>query len=329
MLQQTQVGTVIPYFNRFMTDFPQIGDLARAPMEKVLKVWEGLGYYARARSLHRTAGVLMDHYQGEIPSDLETLAGLPGIGRSTAGAIRSIAFEKKAPILDGNVRRVLSRLFAIQEEPARPETQRRLWEISESLLPAKNISSFNQALMDLGALICTPKGPNCPECCLSSLCQAYKKGIQESIPQKAPSKRIPHYPVAVGVIWKKDQILVTQRPPKGLLGGLWEFPGGKIEEGETPEMAVEREIREELGIRVAVNEYIGTVRHAYSHFRITLHAYHCRYQRGTIRTENPHRWVTENDLDLLAFPAANRKIIQTLSKNPFGENLGKDKKRKQ
>lgn len=316
MLQQTQVITVIPYYERFMAAFPTVADLAQAPSGRVLKVWEGLGYYARARNLQKAASIISDQYNGKVPEDIEALASLPGIGRSTAGAIVSIAYGKKAPILDGNVRRVLCRLFAIRKNPSLAPIQKKLWDISEGLVPGKDPRSFNQALMDLGAMVCTPKEPACPACCLRPLCLAYQKGIQKTLPVKAPARKTPHYHVAVGVIWRKGKILITQRPPDGLLGGLWEFPGGKLNDGEPPAKAVVREIWEELKIAVSAKEPIGIVHHAYSHFRITLHAFHCRYQSGALSTSNPHRWVSPRKLNDYAFPGANRKIIAVLDESP-------------
>ncbi|MBI5197529.1 MAG: A/G-specific adenine glycosylase [Nitrospirae bacterium] len=315
MLQQTQVATVIPYYRSFLSAFPGVADLAKAPLERVLKVWEGMGYYARARNLHQAARVVLDEHDGEVPDDLERLTRLPGIGRSTAGAIVSIAYGKKAPILDGNVRRVLARLFAVREPVSLPAVQQKLWGLSEQLVPEKDASSFNQALMDLGAMVCTPKTPACSACCINTRCLAYREGIQEKIPAKTPSPKTPHYHVAVGVIWKNGKVLITQRPPKGLLGGLWEFPGGKLEDGETPESAVRREIREELNLAVSVGDPINVIRHAYTHFKITLHSFHCTYQGGRIRTGQPYCWVPPSELNRYAFPAANRKIIDCLEKD--------------
>ena len=226
MLQQTQVATVIPYYEKFMATFPTTSDLTHAPLGAVLKVWEGLGYYARARNLQKAARIISDQYDGKMPEDIEALTSLPGIGRSTAGAIISIAYGKKAPILDGNVRRVICRLFAIRQNPSLAPVQKKLWNISESLVPEKNPRCFNQALMDLGAMICTPKNPDCTACCLRSLCLAYSKGLQKTLPVKSPGRKVPHYHIAAGVIWRGGKILITQRPAEGLLGGLWEFPGG-------------------------------------------------------------------------------------------------------
>lgn len=314
MLQQTRVATVIPYYERFMSAFPTMADLAHAPLGKVLKVWEGLGYYARARNLQKAARIISEQYAGKMPDNIETLVSLPGIGRSTAGAIISIAYGKKAPILDGNVRRVLCRLFAIRQNPSLLPVQKRLWKISERIVPEKHAQSFNQALMDLGAMVCMPKRPSCIACCLSSLCLARSKGLQETLPVKSLKKKVPHYPVAVGVIWRGGKVLITQRPAQGLLGGLWEFPGGKLIGGEEAARAAAREILEELNITATVGDLICTVKHAYSHFRITLHAFHCRYKKGLLKTTHPYRWVSLDELNHYAFPAANRKIISTLHK---------------
>jgi A/G-specific adenine glycosylase len=313
MLQQTQVATVIPYYQRFMDRFPTVSDLAQAPLDRVLKSWEGLGYYARGRNLHRAAGQVMETWGGRVPDEIDALSSLPGIGRSTAGAIASLAYGRRAPILDGNVRRVLCRVYAIDGDPRRPSVQKDLWGLSEQLIDQGDPYIINQALMDLGATLCTPKIPKCTDCPMGPLCLAHRDGIQDKLPVKPPTRKIPHHTVAVGVIRKGGKILITQRPPEGLLGGLWEFPGGKVEEGETPVEAVVREIREELGIRVSVGDPIAAVRHAYSHFRITLHAFHCRHVRGTPKTVQPYRWIVPDELHHYAFPTANRKIIRELA----------------
>lgn len=321
MLQQTRVSTVIPYYERFMTAFPTVRELALASLGKVLKVWEGLGYYGRARNLQKAARIISGRYNGKMPEDIEALTSLPGIGLSTAGAIISLAYGKKAPILDGNVRRVLCRLFAIRQNPSLAPVQKRLWKISENLVPEKNPRSFNQALMDLGAMVCTPKKPVCTACCLRSLCLAYSKGLQNTLPVKSPGRKVPHYHIAAGVIWRGRKILIAQRPAEGLLGGLWEFPGGKLKNGENPVEAVAREILEELNVTASVGDLISTVRHAYSHFRITLHAFHCRYVKGPLRTTNPCRWVSPEELSHYAFPAANRKIIAALNRLPAFQKM--------
>lgn len=314
MLQQTQVQTVIPYYRRWLKVFPTFGALAKAPLNKVLKQWEGLGYYSRARNLHSLAKTVIKQYKGKLPSTFAELKALPGIGRYTAGAVLSIAFNKDYPVVDGNVQRVLARYFGITQNVARPETQKQLWKLATSLVPAGRAGDYNQALMELGALICTPRNPNCPKCPVRSRCEALLHGQQTKIPIKTKKTSTPHFHIGAGVIWHHGKILISQRPLKGLLGGLWEFPGGKQEAGETLRETVRREIQEELGIQVEVGKKLVKVDHAYSHFKITLHAHDCAYLSGNVQNLGvmAWRWVKPHELTRFAFPAANQPIIRKL-----------------
>lgn len=314
MLQQTQVQTVIPYYNRWLEAFPTADALAQAPLSRVLKQWEGLGYYSRARNLHALAKVVKKNYAGRIPHAYDELLALPGIGRYTAGAVLSIAFDQDYPVVDGNVMRVLSRHFAIRDDITETSTQKRLWDLTTRMVPKGQAGDYNQALMELGATLCVPKSPACPRCPMQKDCQARIQGIQESLPVKKKKQATPHFHIGAGVIWKKDKILISQRPMKGLLGGLWEFPGGKKETGEAIQETVRREIKEELGVDVRVGKKIAEVDHAYSHFKITLHAHHCHYLRGKPQTLGVQawRWVSPEDLKRFAFPKANQPIIATL-----------------
>lgn len=309
MLVQTQVDTVIPYYLRFVDRFPDVQSLARADLDQVLKLWEGLGYYARARNLHRAAGIVVRDLGGDLPQDEPSLRALPGIGPYTAAAIRAIAFDQPALAVDGNVRRVLSRVFDLSST-SDAELRARAAD-----LVAGRPGDVNQALMDLGSATCTPRSPRCTDCPLESRCLARERGTVAERPGRRRARPRPHQNIAVGVIWRRGRILIAKRPAEGLLGGLWEFPGGKAEDGESLEEAVVREVREELGIEVAVSgEKIAAVDHAYSHFEITLHAYPCRHLSG-----EPHAlgcddcaWVRPADLDRYAFPAANRRILKLL-----------------
>jgi A/G-specific adenine glycosylase len=315
MLQQTQVNTVIPYYDRFMRRFPTVETLAKASLDEVLKLWEGLGYYARARHLHAAARKVMSEYEGRIPNTLKGLLSLPGIGRYTAGAVLSIAQGQDAPALDGNARRVLSRLFAIGEDVTRGKGQHQLWQLVEAMLPRGQAADFNQALMDLGATICTPQTPLCGTCPLADGCQAHALGQEAQFPVRRRRSRPPHYDVTAGVIWnERGRFLIAQRLPEGLLGGLWEFPGGKQESGESLEDCLQRELAEELGIEVYVGEPLAVVQHAYTHFRITLHAFHCRLTGGQPRALGcaGWEWIELDEVDRFAFSAADRKIIAAL-----------------
>jgi A/G-specific adenine glycosylase len=304
MLQQTQVPTVIPYYQKFLKTFPTIRHLAKADLSKVLKIWEGLGYYSRARNLYYAAQIVLSHFRGKVPDSLKDLLSLPGIGRSTAGAILSFAYNKEAPVLDGNAKRVFSRLFAISGNPARGKVESFLWQISASLIPKDHSNPFNQALMDLGSMICTPKEPRCLSCPLKNLCQGYLSGKPERYPPRTIKKTIPHITAVSAIIEKDKKVLLHQRPPKGLLGGLWEFPNWKIEETER----LGNYIKKEIGMNVKVKESIGTFQQTYSHFKLTLHVYHCQ----TSNAKGKGRWVPIRKLPLFPMSRIHRRIAQTI-----------------
>ncbi|MBN2131604.1 MAG: A/G-specific adenine glycosylase [Sedimentisphaerales bacterium] len=312
MLQQTRVETVKPYYLRFLKRFPTVEKLARARIDTVLKHWEGLGYYSRARNLHRAAREIVTRYEGRLPATRDELLTLPGIGSYTAGAIASIAFAKREPVVDGNVTRVLCRLFCIRTDPKQAGVQKQLWSLAAALLPRTRTGDHNQALMELGSEICLPRNPRCNECPLVRTCEARRHGQETTLPVKRPKKELPTVIVAVGVIYKEGRVLIDKRKPDGLLGGLWEFPGGKQEPGESLQAALHREVREELGIRIEVKRSLMVVHHAYSHFRVRLHVFECTFLSGKPRCRSctAFKWVLPNELHRYAFPAANHRIIQ-------------------
>lgn len=321
MLQQTQVETVIPYFERFVAAYPTVADLAAAPLDEVLKQWEGLGYYARARNLHRTAQIVATQLGGAFPDTVEGLMELPGIGKYTAGAIASIAFGRRAPLVDGNVIRVFARLMDFDGDVTAGTAQAQMWRWAEAWLPPDRPGDFNQALMDLGRTVCTPKSPRCTECPLRSMCRAAERGTQASRPVKKKPAPRPHYHVAAGVIRRADgRILIAQRPPDGLLGGLWEFPGGKQEPGESLEACLKRELREELDIAVTVGDELVAVDHAFTHFSITLHAFECVYaddeQEPRALGAQAWAWVRDDELERYTFGKADRGVIAALRDKP-------------
>jgi A/G-specific adenine glycosylase len=310
MLQQTQVATVIPYYHKFLKSFPTVGHLAKADLSKVLKIWEGLGYYSRARNLHLASRIVLSHFRGGIPDNLKDLLTLPGIGKYTAGAILSIAYNKEAPILDGNVKRVLSRLFALSNNPVRGKTEDLLWQLSESLIPKGFASSFNQALMDLGAMVCTPKDPQCLRCPLDRLCKGKASGEPERYPSRVIRKEIPHIEAVSAVIIKGGKVFLNQRPPKGLLGGLWEFPNWKIEEKRRlkSRLRLRNHIKKEMGMDVEVKESFGTFKQAFTHFKLTLTAYHCE----AIKTNKKGKWVPIRNLHLFPMSRIHRRIAEVI-----------------
>lgn len=315
MLQQTQVETVIPYFRRFLERFPSVTALAAAPLDHVLKLWEGLGYYSRARNLHKAAQRVVGEYDGVFPSDVEGLLALPGVGRYTAGAIASIAFNVNAPVLDGNVIRVFSRLTDLPDDVTQPATLNKLWTLAETHVPNHRPGDYNQSLMELGRTICKPRTPLCDACPLRDICRARANGTQTERPVKRKKAATPHYDVAAGIIRDETQrILIAQRPLDGLLGGLWEFPGGKQEPDETLPECLGRELREELGIEVEVGAFFVAVKHAFTHFKITLHAFECRHVGGKPQKIGVHNWawVTEDQFDTYSFGKADREVIAAL-----------------
>ncbi|MDS3861093.1 A/G-specific adenine glycosylase [Thermosynechococcaceae cyanobacterium BACA0444] len=320
MLQQTQVQTVIPYYHRWLEAFPNISTLAQASQQQVLKLWQGLGYYARARNLHTAAQKILSEHDGQFPQGLEAVMDLPGIGRTTAGGILSAAFNQPQPILDGNVKRVLARLYALKQPPQK--VVKLLWQLSSNLLDPVAPCEFNQALMDLGATICLPKNPQCPACPWLNYCQAHQQNLVKNIPMTTPSQPIPHKIIGVAVIWNsQNQVLIDRRPADGLLGGLWEFPGGKVEPNETIPACIQREIQEEIGIEIVVGDELIRVDHAYSHFKVTLVVHHCQYLSGDpqpLACEEV-RWVTVAELNDYPFPKANEKIITALLAQARGD----------
>ncbi|MCU0560393.1 MAG: A/G-specific adenine glycosylase [Desulfobacterales bacterium] len=321
MLQQTQVKTVQPYYVRFIKRFPTLRRLAGADLQDVLKQWEGLGYYARARNLHRACTIVLKQHGGRVPDTWGPFRVLPGVGDYIAAAVLSIAFNRPHAVVDGNVKRLLARLLTLTAPVNRAASHRLFQEQAARLLDRRRSGDFNQAMMELGALVCTPSSPQCPLCPLVRFCAAHRSGATARFPRRVASRPVPEIEAAVGVVFKNGRVLITQRPAQGLLGGLWEFPGGKLREGEGPAAACVREIKEEVNLEVVVESALAQVRHAYSHFRIRLHVFRCRYAAGRVRRSGPaaHRWVRLADLDRFAFPKANRKFIPLLSRRPKAE----------
>ena len=316
MLQQTQVETVIPYFHRWMMQFPDICSLASADEQAVLSAWEGLGYYSRVRNLHRAAKQVLEQFDGQMPRTSEALLRLPGIGAYTAGAIASIAFGEDVPAVDGNTRRVLARFINLAVPARSPQGEQQLWQFARENLPPGRAGEYNQALMELGALICKPKNPDCEHCPIAKDCQARQLGLQDQRPVMPPRKKTPHFTVTAAVIHHNGRVLLAQRPQKGLLGGLWEFPGGTLEETDVDlEACLQREIREELGVELFVGQPFGVYDHAYTHFKITLYAFSCTLPPGAEPQSmegQPFVWAAVKALPDFPMGKVDRQIARRL-----------------
>ena len=318
MLQQTQLQVVLPYWQRWMQELPDLVALAEADGQSLLHLWQGLGYYSRARRLQQGARRLLERQAEQRtpdpwPRTLEGWLELPGIGRSTAAGILSSAFDLPAPLLDGNVRRVLARLMA---HPRPPRCEERLfWRWSATLLDPQQPRAFNQALMDLGATVCTPRRPNCQACPWRQGCGAYAAGDPSRFPVKEASRDVPFQVIGVGVVQDgTGKVLIDQRLEEGLLGGLWEFPGGKQEPDEPISETIRRELLEELAIEAEVGEELITLEHAYSHKRLRFVVHLCRWRSGEPQplASQQVRWVALEELGAYPFPAANARMIEAL-----------------
>ena len=314
MLQQTRVETVRDRYEPFLRLFPHVSALAGATEDRVLKAWEGLGYYARARNLRRAAQAIDTDHRGRLPDDVAGLRSLPGFGPYTAAAVASIAFGRTTAVVDGNVVRVLTRLLDERRDAASAVVRARVQAAADRLIDPERPGDWNQAIMDLGATVCAPRQPSCSSCPWSKACAARAAGTASSLPTKSKKTKRPHLEIAAALVWRRGSILIGRRPTDGLLGGLWEFPGGKREAGESLEQACAREVLEETGLRVEVVEPFARVEHAFTHFSISLHVFHGRILGGRLRARGVEnlRFVELDALDSYAFPRANRRVLDAL-----------------
>jgi A/G-specific adenine glycosylase len=334
MLQQTRVDTVIGYYSRWMDAFPSWEALAAASQNDVLKLWEGLGYYSRARNLHAAAKIIAAEYSGDVSrhwkqkfrTSEEFLRTLPGIGNYTAAAIASLAFNEDAAVVDGNVIRVLSRLFAYDGDTKSAAGRKQMQSWADELLVKGRSGEFNEAMMELGALVCLPKAPKCPACPMRKVCSARADGTPEKFPVMKRKGKIPHIVVGAAVTTnRKGEVLIARRRQEDMLGGLWEFPGGKQEPGETVPECIARELSEELGIETSVGEHVMTVKHAYSHFTMTMYVHRARIISGRPRPIHcaEYAWVKIPNLGIYAYSKADLQVVEKLQNPPEGEKVGK------
>jgi A/G-specific adenine glycosylase len=315
MLQQTQVATVVPYFERFLAAFPTIPALAAADEQAVLRLWEGLGYYRRARDLHRAARRLVADHGGRFPDDPEAVAALPGIGRYTLGAILSQAFDRRLPILEANSQRVLCRVLGETGDPREGPVRRRLWAAAEELLPRQRVGDFNQALMELGALVCTPVAPRCPECPLAGVCEARRQGKQEEIPRRAAAPESVLVQEAAVVVRRGERVLLAQRPANASRwAGMWEFPHGPVQAGEAHEAAAVRVLAELTAVQADLGPELLTLRHGVTRYRITLVCFEADYRGGRFRSAfyQAGDWVRPDELAAYPVSAPQRLLAKAL-----------------
>ncbi len=308
MLQQTQVGTVIPYYERFLARFPDVAGLARAPLDEVLREWAGLGYYSRARNLHRAAKAVCERHGGKFPQVRSTLETLPGVGRSTAAALAVFAFGAREAILDGNVKRVLARHFAVGGFPGKQAVERKLWTLAESMLPARAVEAYTQGLMDLGATVCTRGSPACGRCPLASSCAALARGRVAAYPAPRPRKKLALRSVAMLLMVRDGEVLLEKRPPTGVWGGLWSLPEMPVE-GEVAAHAADR-----LGYEVGAQTPLEPLRHTFTHFALDIRPWRCEVLGARMRAAQPATiWLGIEEAMRAAVPAPVKKLLARIS----------------
>jgi A/G-specific adenine glycosylase len=314
MLQQTQVSTVIPYFERFLNAFPSVAALAEASEESILRLWEGLGYYRRARNLHATARLIVANHSGEFPMDPDVLRRLPGLGRYSVGAILSQAFDLPLPIVEANSRRVLCRLFGYRGDPRKGVGMRWLWRLAEEVVPQRHAGNFNQALMELGALVCSPVAPRCISCPVGQLCRARKLGLQERIPPRLAAPPVVAVEEVAVVVWRGKRVLLVQRPAWAeRWASMWEFPHGPMHESESRKSATMM-ASELTGLSVEVMDELVTLRHSVTRHQIRIACFSARYRSGRYRSSfyRQARWLAPTELSSFPVSAPQRRLAHTV-----------------
>ena len=316
MLQQTQVTTILPFYKRWMDTLTTIQAVAEASEETILKLWEGLGYYSRAHNIQKAAHQICKVHQGKFPHDFEEILALPGIGRYTAGAIASVAFNQNKPIVDGNVERVICRLMNFRDNPKSTAMRKTMWHLAEAWIPQGKARFFNQALMELGALICLPQSPNCLLCPVQNYCLAFQQGSSELVPTKVKRRPLQPITTALAVIQREDQFLIRKRPAEGLMAGLWEFPNIHVKGDQEMQHTLQSEMRKQHQVHISIKRRLSTIKHGYTSFKVTLHCFLCACHDYNLPEESASvKWVALHQLNQFSFPAAHVKLIQLL-KNP-------------
>lgn len=317
LLQRTRVVSGTRYYERFLERFPDLPTLAAASEQDVLRAWEGLGFYRRAQNLHRAAKAIMHRFGGHIPSNAESLRELPGIGPYTAGAVASIAFGECVPAVDGNVMRVLARVYRIEADVSKGAGRAQVWSRAGSLVPASRPGAFNQALMELGATVCTPKSPSCSHCPLEDVCLARGFGLQGRLPNIPRARKPRVVPVAFALVESRRRVLLVRRPDSGLLAGLWSLPGGEILTDADAETALERLLRDQTGLRARVGDPVARVAQTFSHRRWSGAIYRCD-PRAMANPTEPARWATREEMRVLPLVPFHRRVLEGLeSRRPL------------
>lgn len=312
LLQQTRIETALPYYKRFVETFPNVRTLAKAPLRRVLALWEGLGYYTRARNLHAAAKTVVRERNGRLPASAAEWQALPGVGRYTANAIASIALGERVPVVDGNVKRVIARLFRIDAPIEGPTATRQVWALAEQLVPKSAPGDFNQALMELGGRACTPRRPECRLCPLRRRCAARASGVQAKLPAHRPRRPVPKIAAVAAAIRRNGRILLTRRPPEGLLGGLWTLPGAEMSPGRSRADTLRGAVTP-LGIEIEILERIAVVRHEFTHRSLQLHVYRCERRAGELRrSDGCARWVRWERLGDYPCATVDRKVLAAI-----------------
>ena len=314
MLQQTQVNTVVDYYLRFMREFPNLESLAAANLQHVLGIWQGMGYYQRAQNLHKASKVLLHKFAGKPPDKMSDFKKLPGVGEYIAAAVYSFCFGMPEPVVDGNVKRVVSRIFCIEEAVNTSAGIKKIKQHVRTIFHRSKPAEFNQAIMELGALICKPKNPNCSACPISEFCLSFKNSLQYKFPVKIAKRTIPTVNVSIALIRNGGKILLVRRSPYGLLAGMWELPGGKINESEKPQMACARQLKEKFDLQVLTKNYLFQITHTYSHFKIKGFVFECsaRAQKLRLRDHDDYAWFDIEEIERIPIHAAHLKILRKL-----------------
>ena len=310
MLQQTRVKTALPYYDKWIKKFPTLESVSLSDLDSLLKLWEGLGYYKRCNNFYKAAKIIVSDFNSKIPKEKSQFMSLPGVGDYTASAVLSIAFNKPYPALDGNVKRVISRIIGIKT--LTKYNLKRIKRFLDSRICKKNPGDFNQGLMEIGALICKPLNPACRKCPINNFCYASETKHPETYPVKNKLKPRPHFNVAIAIIWRKNKFYIQKRNPDQMLGGLWEFPGGIVKQGQNPELVLKQKVYKECGVHAKIFKNIGFVDHAFSHFTIRLNGYFCIEKKYSLNENKSRKWILIKNIKDFSFPKANHKLFKKL-----------------